>query len=649
LSDSAGILQAPRLLRILSPLGPDALILRRLSVREGIGRLFVVDAEVLSENDAIDPTAIVGKPITCTVTRETCDPRHFHAIVTSFTRIGGDGRSLTSYRLEAGPRLRHLGRTMDCRIFQNKKAQEIIKTLVNEANAGPVRFGTETETPPREYCTQFNETDLDFASRLMEENGWGYYFKHEEKEHTLCIEGANAGYPLIPGEPQVVRRDADMVGALTQWEPLSSLPIGSVATLDHDNLARDPTKRGQANTVVHPQHAASMELFRWPGGQTVRPDADPAKLLMEGAEANVEYVSAQGNHPAVFAGGRLRVKRGIDAGAAEVWLVTEVVHSAYDETHLDQGGGADYGNSLVLIQADRPWRPVMPRPRPVMAGVQYAVVTGPSGEEIHCDEHGRIKVHFPWDRAGKTDDQSSCWVRVVQAAAGPWGGHWHLPRVGDQVLVAYVDGDPDRPIVIGSVHGQGFPPPFPLPANKTRTGYKTRSSKKGGANNFNMLMFEDKKGSELLEYQAEKDMKGLVKNDRTVTVQNNETLTVEKGNMSTTVSTGDQSNEISKGNMSTLVSLGNQTTEISTGNQTTTVKLGNIRTEAKAGKIDMEAMQSITLTVGQSKVTIDQVGVTIEAPMIKLKATIMTQMQAPMIEEKADAMLTIKGGIVMIN
>jgi type VI secretion system secreted protein VgrG len=639
LSEADSISQATRLLRIASPLGADILILRRLSVREAIGRLFVIEAEVLSKEPAIDPEEIVGKAVTCSVTYQYTSPRHFHGIVVSFRRIGEDVRGYTTYRLEAGPRLRHLTRTMDCRIFQNKSAKDIISTLVQEADAGPVSFGTETDAPPREYCTQFNETDLDFATRLMEEHGWGHYFRHEEGSHTLHVEGANAGYPLIPGEPQVVRRDDDRIGALSRWEPISSLPIGSVATLDHDNLLRDPSKQSSASTVVHSSHANNMEVFRWPGGQTVRPGADPAKLLMEGAESHAEGVSAAGRDPTVFAGGRLRVKAGLYA-EAETWLVTEVLHSAHDETHLDAGGDASYANSLAVIPADRPWRPLAPRPRPVMAGVQYAVVTGPKGEEIHCDEHGRIKVLFPWDRKGARDDLSSCWVRVAQTTAGPWGGHWYLPRVGDQVLVAYLEGDPDRPVVIGSLFGQSFPPLFSLPDNKTRSGYRTRSSKAGGADNFNMLMFEDSKGKELLEYQAEKDMKGLVKNDRTTTVRNNETLTVEKGDMSTTVS---------KGNQTVTVSTGNQDTEISKGNQSTTVKMGNIATEASLGAISIEAKQSITLKVGQSTITIDPVGVTIDAPTITLKAKLSVQIDTLMLEEKGSAMVVVKGGIVQIN
>jgi type VI secretion system secreted protein VgrG len=619
----ADIAQAPRLLRIASPLGPDALVLRRLTVRESIGRLFAIEAEVLSSDTAIKPEQIVGKAVTCTVKRELCEPRHFHGIVTVFTRIGADARGYTTYRLEAAPRLWNLGRTADCRIFQKKTVREIIQTLVDEADAGPVRFGVGTDGPPREYCTQFNETDLEFITRLLEENGWGHHFRHEQGNHTLHIEGANAGYPLVPGDPHVVRPHADVVGALTQWEPLSRLPVGSVAALDHDSISTTISARSQASTVVHGQHARNMEVFRWPSGKTVRPDSDPAKLLMEGAEANAELVSARGNDPTVFAGGRLRVKRGLDEAAPETWLVTEMVHQAHDETHLDSGGGADYGNRLVLMPADRPWRPLQPRPRPVMAGVQYAVVTGPSGEEIHCDEFGRIRVHFPWDRLGKANEQSSCWVRVLQSSAGAWGGNWYLPRVGDQVLVAYVDNDPDRPIVIGSVYGSGFQPPFALPANKTQTGYKTRSSKSGGSSNFNMLMFEDKKGSELVKVQAEKDMDLLIKHDRTAEVRDgNETLKVSTGNMST---------------------------EVSKGNQSTEVKMGNISTKASLGKIDVEAMQSITLKVGQNTVTIDQTGVTIDALTITVKGKIMVKTEAPMIQENATAMMVIKGGIVTIN
>ena len=363
----------------------------------------------------------------------------------------------------------------------------------------------------RGYCVQFNETDLEFTQRLLEEAGCGYFFEHTQGDHKLVICGANADYPQVPGEPQEVRPHAGHHGAITTWQPSTALQPGKVVAEDFDGLKPATLKQANAGTILGTPNAASFEMYRWPGGQTVRPEGDLSKLGMEGFESAADRMSATGNDPTSFAGGRLKVVAGLRSNSnvrppAVTWLVTSVNHEAFDETHLGGGGSAGYSNSMVLMAADRPWRPPGVRPRPPMLGVHSAIVTGPAGEEIHCDEYGRVKVHFLWDRAGKRDDTSSCWVRVAQGFAGKWGGSWQLPRIGDEVLVAFVDGDPDRPIILGSVYNAEQKPIYTLPANKTQSGFKTKSSKGGGAANFNELRFEDKKGSEEINIQAEKDI-----------------------------------------------------------------------------------------------------------------------------------------------
>jgi type VI secretion system secreted protein VgrG len=264
-----------------------------------------------------------------------------------------------------------------------------------------------------------------------------------------------------------------------------------------------------------------------------------------------------------------------------------------------------------------------------MPGVHSAIVTGPSGEEIHCDEYGRVKVHFHWDRGGKRDDSSTCWIRVAQGFAGRWGGSWMLPRVGDEVLVAFVDGDVDRPVVIGSVYNAEQKPIYALPANKTQSGIKTRSSKGGGASNFNELRFEDKKGAEEINVQAEKDVQILVKNDRTERIKHNRTEFVEN----------DHTERVTN----------NRSATIERGNETRLVEKGNISEKASMGKIEVEAMQSITLKCGSSKITMTPAEITVESVQIKIKGQAMLQSEAPMAEHKGTGMMTIKGGIVLIN
>jgi len=649
--------QTERLLEITSPLGANALVLRRLSVQEGIGRPFSLSAEVLSEQMDITPAQIVGKTITCTVKTANAPARYFHAVVRSLTRLGPYGRGLAAYRLDAVPRLWQLARTADCRIFQEKSVKDIATAIFGEHEVAPVRWGGSVPTQKRVYCVQFNESDLDFVQRILDEAGCGYFFEHTASNHTLVIGGANADYPLVPGEPQVVRSDADMRGALTAWQPANALQPGKNVTDDFDGLKPNSLKKANAATILTTPNAASFEMYRWPGGQAVRPEGDIAKLGMEGYEAQADRVTASGSDPTVFAGGRLKVRPGLDNPAPVTWLVASVSHEAFDESHLAGGGSAGYSNALVLLPADRPWRPAAPRPRPAMAGLHSAIVTGPAGEEIHCDEFGRVKVHFLWDRAGKTDDTSSCWVRVAQTHAGKWGGSWNLPRVGDEVLVGFVDSDPDRPVILGSLYNSEQKPIYTLPGNKTQSGFKTKSSKGGGASNFNELRFEDKKGSEEINIQAEKDMTLLIKNNRTETVKNNRTETVDGKHTETikldrtqTITQGNQLMTIKQGKMDTILEMGNQSTLLKMGNQSTELSLGNISTKAALGKIEIEAMQSITLTCGTSKIELTPMGVTISGMTIDVKATLaLTTDGALMATHKAGAMMTIKGGIVMIN
>ena len=614
--------QSNRILEISTPLGPGKLTLRRLSVQEAIGQPFTLSAEVISEDLNIQSLALIGKLVTCSIRVEHVGLRHFHGVVRAFSRLGPMGRGLAAYRLEVVPRLWQLSRTGDCRIFQEKSVKAIATTIFNEHDVAPVRWGSSVPSQTRPYCVQFNETDLHFVQRLLEETGCGYFFEHSAGNHTLVVCGANADYPLVPGEPHVVRNDADMLGALTNWQPASALRPGRVAVQDFDGLKPNSLLAANASTILGTPSASSFEVFGWPGGQQVRPDGDLAKLAMEGFESGADRVSASGSDPTVFAGGRLRVRPGIDVTQPVTWLVTSVTHEAFDETHLSGGGAAGYTNSLELMAADRPWRPAAPRARPAMAGLHAAIVTGPVGEEIHCDEYGRVKVHFLWDRAGKRDDTSSCWVRAVQAFGGSWGGAQMLPRVDDEVLVGFVDGDPDRPVVLGSLYNAEQKPPYALPANKTQSGFRTRSTKGGGAANYNELRFEDKKGSEEVHLQAEKDLSLIVKNDRDETITRNRT---------------------------TILTKGNDTLTVKMGNIATKASMGNISTEATAGKIELEALQSITLTCGMSKIHMTPAGITLEAMQIDVKAKLMLNTQGLMVTHKATALMTVKGGLVLIN
>jgi type VI secretion system secreted protein VgrG len=647
LGEALSILQSRRLLKITSPLGPDVLVLRRLSVQEAIGRPFEIGAELVSTRMDLAPASLVGKPITCSVQREGEASRHFHGIVRAFQRLGPYGRGLAAYRLEAVPRLWQLSRTSDCRIFQDKSVKEILTLLFEEHDVQPVRWGSAVPTQKRPYCVQFNETDLDFVQRLLEEVGCGYWFEHTETNHTLVIAGANSDYPLTPIEALTVRQDSDRRDALTRWKPFSALKPGKVRALDFDGLKPNALLDKQTSSVLTGATSA-LEIYHWPGGQAVRPDMDPSKLGMEVFEAMADIVTAAGSQPELHAGGRIKVLEGIDATSPVTWLLREVTHEAFDETQLSGGGTAGYSNGLTLMAADRPWRPDAPRPRPLIPSVQTAIVTGPPGEDIHTDEFGRVKLRFLWDRLAKNDDTSSCWARVAQSFGGAWGGSWTLPRVGDEVLVAFLDGDPDRPIVIGAVYNAEQKPIYALPANKTQSGIRTRSSKGGSRSNFNELRFEDKKGAEEIHVQAEKDLTILVKNDRTEKVVRHRTETVDGKHTETTKL--DRTATVTEGHEKLTINKGNMTTQVDLGNYDRLVKTGNISEKASLGKIEIEAMQSITLKCGTSKIHMTPTNITIEAMMIKVDAKMMLETKGGMMaKHEAGALMIIKSGLVLIN
>ena len=422
-------------------------------------------------------------------------------------------------------------------------------------------------------------------------------------------------------------------------------------------------------TVTHKLKVAnndSLELYDYPGGYASHFDGinksggeQPSNLqkiftdnkrtvdirMQEEALSSL-LIRGRGGHAAFTAGHTFDLTRHYSDNGK--FVLTSVQHDAKQPLAVEQvEGGFRYTNAFTCIPSTLPFRPSRVTPVPSVRGVQTATVVGPSGEEIFPDKYGRVKVQFHWDRQGTDDVNSSCWVRVATFWAGPQWGAIHIPRIGQEVIVDFLEGDVNQPIIVGSVYNADMMPPWTLPDQKTVSGIKSRSSLHGGPDNFNMMSFEDKKGSELVSVQAEKDLKTLVKNDEnrevvhdrvtlikhdeTQTVTNNETITVEQGN---------QTIEIKQGNQSTTLNMGNQSTQIKMGNQTIKVDMG---------KIEIEAMQSIQLKVGQSTIKMDPTSVTISSMMIKVDAQVQAQVHSLMTQVNGDAMTVVKGGVVMIN
>ncbi|WP_282609171.1 type VI secretion system Vgr family protein [Pelagibius sp. Alg239-R121] len=635
--------QEGRLLTIESPLGKDKLLLSSLEGEEQSSRLFRFDLELLSEDLEIDPNKLLGKNVSFSVRLWGTDElRWFDGIVRRFAAGGIAGQGLRSYRAEIVPKFWLLTRTSDCRIFQEKTVKTIIEDVFSDASFSDYEFDINTDSPTLEYCVQFNESDFNFVSRLMERFGFYYFHKHEQGKHTLVIADHKGAYEDAT-QSEVEHRPGNVSGGIiNSWVPSHEFKTGKWAQHDYNFTTSATELKGQANTVLKNSEFKKYEIYEYPGLYSTTGEGTAAtKLKMETEESSYKTVEGGGDCASFSPGYKFTIsKHEIDSEVDQEYVLSRVIHHGRDPTFLGGAGQtASYANEIACVPSDIVLRPERITPIPRANGPQSAVVVGPSGEEIDVDEHGRVHVQFHWDRYGEDNEKSSCWLRVTQMWAGKNWGTVFTPRVDMEVIVSFLDGDYDRPLVTGCVYNDQNKPPYSLPANKTQSGIKSRSSKSGGAEDFNELRFEDKKGEEEVYFHAQKDFMRKVENDDTLEVDHDQKITV----------TNDRTIEVSDGNDKLTVATGNRTTTVSKGNKKLSVKLGNIDVKADAGKITVEAMQSIELKVGSNTIKIDQSGIKIKGLMVTVEGSIKTDVKSPMTTVEGSGMLTVKGGIVMIN
>ncbi len=670
--------QTDRPMKLTTPLGPDALLLIGFQGRETISQVFHFELKtVWEEKTKLLPfDQLLGKKVTVEIA-SVQNKRYFNGIVCKVTQFERD-EDFTHYSLEVVPELWLLDRKLCSRTFQHMSVPDILKKLLTGLDVAYQIDGTFEQ---REYCVQYRETDLAFASRLMEEEGIYYFFKHTSSGHQMVLANTPQSHPAVPYLPTVYWEEGAHAAVQEErvfdWSKGQEIRSGKFTTWDYK--FEMPTKHLEAEktivdsvtvgTVTHKLKVANndkLELYDYPGGYASRFDGvnksggeqssslqhiftdnkRTVEIRMQEEALSSLLIRGSGWHAGFTAGHTFDLTRHYSDNGK--FVLTSVEHDAKQPVSADnQEEEFKYANWYTCIPAALPYRPPRVTPVPSVRGVQTGVVVGPAGEEIYPDKYGRVKVQFHWDREGSDDVNSSCWMRVATYWAGNQWGAVHIPRIGQEVIVDFEEGDVNYPIIVGSVYNSDMMPPWTLPEKKTVSGYKSRSTPYGTSHNFNMLSFEDKKGSELVHAQAEKDLLTLVKNDEsrevgndrvtkikhdeTQTVTNNETITVEQGN---------QTIELKQGNQSTTLDMGNQSTAIKMGNQTNKLDLG---------KIETEAMQSIELKVGQSSIKIDQMGVTIKGMMIKIEAQVQAEVTAVMTQVNGDAMTTVKGGVVMIN
>ena len=638
---TSSITQTGRWLTVTSPLGEDDLIPTDLTGHEEVSRPFRFDLHCLSPRLDLTPKDLLGKEVTVHVDAADA-PRHVGGIVREIEPGSAVSRGLRPYRLELVPTLWLLSLGREVRIFQEQTALEIIEAVFKEQGLTDYDVaGVQTKPPVRTYCVQYREDHLAFVSRLMEEEGIFYFFDFQKTRHVLKLADSTAAY--VKAKAKVPFRPDGAGSGVTSWSPGYSSRSGKWTLRDFD-FEQPAAVTAETKTVIR-EPAFGAEVYDYPGGFTKKARGGTlSAALIEAHEAKHAVVSGSATLPGFAPGLSFTLTEHPAKDQAEKsFVITSVSHNAVDHTGLvGMDGAEDYGNSFTCIPAERTARPGRLTPRPVVAGPHTATVVGPKGEEIHCDKHGRVKVQFHWDRVGKNDEKSSCWIRVAQSLAGRSWGTVMIPRVGMEVVVDFLEGDPDRPLIVGCVYNGTNTPPYALPANKTQSGFKSQSTPNAGKADFNELRFEDKKGKEHVYFHAQKDFERKV--------EFSDTLTVQKSDRKVLLEEGSETFTIKKGDQSLTLNKGSRTIKLDKGDQSTTLGQGDFTLKLSSGSATVEAATKITLKVGSNKLVIDQQGITLQATKITLKASTMLNMTAGATAKlAATAPLTLKGAVVKIN
>ncbi|HEX7175243.1 MAG TPA: type VI secretion system tip protein TssI/VgrG [Pyrinomonadaceae bacterium] len=625
--------QENRRIQIFTPLGEDVLLLRGFEGSEGVSSLFRFDLRLLSENRSLAFDALVGKNATVKVSLADGSVRHINGIcsrvsqgdTTSYAQEGTTGH-LTEYRATLVPWLWLLTRTSDCRIFQNLSAPDIIQKVFQDYGFTDFSNRLHGSYDVREYCVQYRETAFDFVSRLMEYEGIFYFFEHEADKHTLVLADAPNEFKPCPNLPaafytSAIGEDAARE-AVKEWQKVQEVRPGKYTANDFDfqKPALDLTASVEGRDTRH------YEIYDYPGGYVTR-DQGERLVGVRVQEQDSPLVVARGasSYAALASGYRVDLKGHYRRDMNGPYVLTSVQHSA--DLAAGYGSGAEgaseaidgYSNTFECIPHPTPYRPPRVTPTPVIQGTQTAVIVGPAGEEIYTDKYGRVKVQFHWDREGKNDENSSCWVRVSQNWAGKRWGAMFVPRIGQEVIVDFLEGDPDRPIITGRLYNGGAMPPHALPDAKMKSTIKTYSTKGGGG--FNEMSFDDTKGKEKVFHHAEKDLHGRVKNDRVEWIGRDTHLIVKRDQLEQVEGdkhlkvTGDQNEQVD-GGYSLKVGQDAQTKAGTKFN----VDAGQ-EIHLKAGmNVTIEAGTALTIKVGGNFININPGGIFIKGTMVMINS-----------------------------
>jgi type VI secretion system secreted protein VgrG len=646
----------------LCKLGDDALRVRRIQGHERLGRLPSYRLELV-RSQRLDPLgldALLGTQATLKLQRTGEQFRYINGWVTSLELGGAVGR-YDIYHLILRPWLWHLTLGADSRIFQDKNALQVIDAVFADYSNVQLDTSKLSGTPrTRPYCVQYRESDFNFVSRLMEEEGIWYYFTHTETQHTLVLANSAGGHAALPEgtlawsykQTEQVREDV-----ISEWRQIQQVrPLKFTHDdFDHEAPATSLEKTDQ-RTVGYPTHG-DLEIYDWPGtyaypgdGANATQGATNAKLQVRRFET--QHLVATATTPCRSAAAGLTFTMKDHPRNPGNYLISgadlEADFGDEEATQADRGFG--FRAKLQLVPQAAPFAAEAITPRSIVRGPQTAVVVGPSGDEIHVDRLGRVKVWFRWDRVGPKNERSTCYIRVATPWASKNYGMISTPRIGDEVVVSFLEGNPDRPLITGSVYNGDRMPPYALPAQATVSGIRSRSSKGGGADNFNELRFDDKAGSEYVWLQAEKDFHRFVKHDATDEVVNDNQVEIGKNHTAAVgeaydlkigktakLEIGTDASAKVLGDLkvkvegatglkvtgaldiktdATLAIASGGAMDIDAGGSLTISSAGSVTIKATSGVV-IDGGMSLTIKVGGTFIVLDPSGVSIVGPMVK--------------------------------
>jgi type VI secretion system secreted protein VgrG len=603
-------IETERELEFHCSLGPDVLMVRHFSGAEHLGGNFEYAVTLYSTDQNVKLESLLGKHATVEVKFDPGAPRYFDGIVSEFSHQGADG-DYALYRAVLRPWFWLMSRNRECRIFQKKTTLEIARELFKERGFSDFEDHLFSGLTEREYCVQYNESDFAFINRLFEYEGIYYFFKHELNKHTLVLADSLSAHDAAPGFEKLsyakTSGQPKREGAFYDWTATKQVIQGKVELNDFN------FKKSRANLLVErsdpkPHDHADSALYYFPGLYTeIGPGTDNTVVRLEEAAAGHDLARGVTDCRGLSAGALFTLEDHPRNDQNKEYLIVSA-HYDIDSGPYRSGGASALRMTTHVTALDSKvqYRPTRHTPVPTVSGPQTARVVGPKDAEIWTDEYGRVKVQFAWDRYGKFDENSSCFVRVSQAWAGAEWGSIHIPRVGQEVLVDFVDGDLDRPIIVGRVYNDYNKPPYGLPKKATQSGIKSHTVE-GGRDDYNELRFEDAKQKEEILLRAQRNLTTRVRVNSSTTIGNDHSHTVKK-NMKVLVAEGDYNTTVSKGTMLSYVPenvydvMAKEIVETADESITLQVKDVSLRIDAKSISLNVGTATEIKLDLATLKI-----------------------------------------------